>query len=76
MATNILDREEFSRFFKEELNASMSRVAEPILEKALEDMERTMREQMAQKLISLIENDFVVERMGHDIRITVRQAKR
>lgn len=70
----VLRAEDVSDILGRELKVSMLQAAEPILQKALKDIEQQMREKMASRLISFIENDFVVERMGHDIRIVVKQA--
>jgi len=56
-----------------ELNEALRKAAEPILQKAMKDIEQEMREKMASRLLAFIENNFIVERMGHDIRIVVKQ---
>ena len=74
MSTSLINVDQFTKILFKELNADMTAAAEPILKKALAEIEKKMREELAQKLISFIQNDFAVERMGHDIRILVKQA--
>ena len=56
------------------LNDAMLKAAEPIIQKALQDIEREMREKLAQKVIALLRNDWSVDRLGSDLRIVVHQA--
>jgi hypothetical protein len=71
---SIFNVEELSKQLLTHLNQEMKEAAEPILKKALVDIENIMREKMAQRCISIIQNDFSIERMGNDIRIMVKQA--
>lgn len=71
---SIIHEAEFARLLREELNAAMLSAAEPVLQAAIKELERKMREELGKRIIALIQNDFSVERMGHDIRILVKQA--
>lgn len=70
----LINVDEFARILGKQLNLSMTEAAEPVIQDALAKIEQKMREKMAQMLISFIENDIAFERMGHDIRIIVKQA--
>lgn len=72
----VLRESDVADILGKELKVAMLLAAEPILLRAMKDIEQKMRERMAARLIAFIENDFVVERMGHDIRIVVKQATR
>ena len=57
-----------------QLNADMLAQAEPLIKKALEEIEKEMRARLAQRLIANIEQDMDIRTMGHTITITLRQA--
>lgn len=61
------------RALKESLNAAMLKAAEPAIQQALKDIERDMREKLAQRLIGLLEQNLSIERYGRDLRVTIRQ---
>ena len=63
-----------ARIIGAELNKAMLKAAEPILQKALTEIEHEMREKMVSRLLAFVENNFAVDRMGHDIRIVIKQA--
>lgn len=66
--------ENFLRAIKEEMNEAMQRAAEPIIVEALKKVERAMRERMAVMLVSKIEAMYDMQRIGPDLRITVKGA--
>jgi hypothetical protein len=70
----LVNVDELTKMLGRELNKAMTEAAEPLIQDALKKIEQKMRERMAQLLISFIQNDFVVERAGHEIRILVKQA--
>ncbi len=72
--TQIISKEYVEKMLFDEINKQMKEAAEPVLQRALAEIEKQMRERMARMLIAHIESDFSVERMGADLRITVRQA--
>lgn len=73
--TNMINDDEFERVYFKNLNDAMTESAEPIIQKALADIERQMREKLAQALISIIKNDFNIQRNGRDLMIIVKQAE-
>lgn len=71
---NLINFEEFEKFFTTGLNEAMTEAAEPIIQKAIQDIEKEMREVMAKSLIAMVQNNFSIERMQNDIKIIVKQA--
>lgn len=71
----LINVDELAKILGKELNKSMTEAAEPLLQDALKKIEQEMRKELAGRLISFIQNDFVFDRMGHDIRIIIKQAK-
>jgi hypothetical protein len=69
-----IDEKLFIEELGSQLNAAMIEAAEPLIEEALLKVGREMREQLAKKLLSLIETDYDVMRDGKVVRITIRQA--
>ena len=57
------------------LNEAMLEAAEPIVIKALKDIEIRMRKQLASNLISFIDKSFSMETFGNEIRIIIKQEK-
>lgn len=72
---SILNEAALSKLLLKDLNEAMLKAAEPILQKALKDIERQMRERMTAMLISYLEENLTIDRLGHDIRIMIKQAK-
>lgn len=68
------DGDNFVRALKEHLNAAMLKAAEPAIAAALLEVEKTMRAELATRLIALVDTDYSFDRNGRDLRITVRQA--
>lgn len=56
-----------------QLNEQMIEVAEPILQKALLDIELKMREKLGATIIQYIDSAMDIERMGTNLRITIRR---
>lgn len=75
METKLINESVLASLIKEEINEAMLSAAEPAIQEALKTIEQKMREQMGSKIISLIDSNFVLDRMGHDIRILIKQAK-
>lgn len=74
MSELLVNPENALKHLRASLNMEMQRAAEPIIRKALEDVEKAMRERMAALLIAHIERSFSVRRNGTDLEITVHQA--
>ena len=59
----------------QQLNAQMLEAAEPIIKKALVEIEANMRKQLAASLISMLDTSYEVQRAGYVLRITVHDGK-
>lgn len=70
----LINHDELAKILGKELNKAMTEAAEPLIQKALKDIEQIMREKLAQRLISFIEHNLVMDRMGNDLRILIKQA--
>lgn len=57
---------------KDALNEGMLKAAEPIIQKALKEVEMEMRAKMASMLISYLDNQVSMERFGRDLRILIK----
>lgn len=68
---------DFQTFLKERIvaavNESLTNEAEPIIQKALADIEHTMREKLASELISRVAKSYDIEFDGNIIKILVRR---
>ena len=71
--TSLINQDVFLAQLHKKLNAEMLAAAEPLIKKAIEDIEAEMRRQLAQMLISVVEQSFAIERFGTDIRIIVKR---
>jgi len=69
-----IDKNAFVSQISTELNAAMMLAAEPLIEKALEDIRIKMREELGKRLIGLVQNNMMVEVMGQHIVVTINQA--
>lgn len=70
----IINQEYVEKMLFSAINKEMQEAAEPVLQKALAEIERQMRERMAAMLIAHIKSEFSVRIMGNELQITVRQA--
>lgn len=61
---------------KEFLNVEMLKVAEPLIQKSLKQVEQKMRTQVAQNLIAYLDHNMDIERFGSDLRILIRHEVR
>ena len=57
---------------KAEMSFEMQRAAEPVIQQAIAQAEKAIRERVAEMCIALIAKDFSMERFGEDLRIVVR----
>lgn len=53
------------------LREQMLKAAEPIIQKALADVEKEMRQRLAEMIVGTIRHSYSAERFGTDLRITV-----
>ena len=72
MAT-IINPKAFEESMLVPLNNAMLEAAEPIVQKALKEMEVRMRKQLASNLISFISQNFSVESFQDQILIRIQQ---
>lgn len=70
---SMINEQELSKHLLEKLNAEMSLAAEPIIQKALKEVEVVMRKRMASMLIGYLEQSMSIEHMGTDLRIIIKQ---
>lgn len=56
------------------LNLELQAVAEPLIEKAMEDIRFEMQKRMATFCVAAINHDIDLFRDGHDLMIRIRQA--
>ena len=73
--TGLINKEAFAEMMRKAMNEEMMKAAEPILEKALKDIERTMRNRLGGLIVGYIEHHMEVDRHGEALRILVRQEK-
>jgi hypothetical protein len=76
MTTNIdrpiINQDAFLTMLREKLTAGMMQAAEPVIQKALAEAEKAMRERLGSMVIGLLEHSYDVMRDGSDLRILVR----
>jgi len=68
----LFDVKSFSQALAERLREEMLTTAEPLVEAAVADIAEQMRKRLAACLVGLIESSYSMERMGTELRITVR----
>lgn len=71
MAKTFIDVDEFETQLKTLLNENMLAAAEPILQRALTEIEKRMRTQLATNIVQLIETDYSIVRQGNIVQISV-----
>lgn len=76
MSTMILNADAIVKTLSYTMNEEMKVAAEPVIAKALAEIETVMRRRMGEMLIAMINQDMNVFRQGTDLHITVRQAAR
>lgn len=72
MTKNLIHTENVLARLQADMSEEMQRAAEPIIQAAVADAEKKIRERVAAMCIALIERDFSVTRMGDLLQITVR----
>lgn len=71
MSESLINEAAVRSLMKAKLNAAMLAAAEPHLQEALKEIERRMREALAQQLISIIEERVEFYRDDRAIRIII-----
>ncbi len=69
---SIIDHNALNEHIFRDLNKQMLEAAEPIVKEAVAKFETEFRAQLAHKVLSTIQSNYSVERMGQDIRIIVK----
>jgi formate dehydrogenase maturation protein FdhE len=64
--------ENMLRVLKEQMNADLTKAAEPEIQRALAEVEKVMRQRLASHLIALLDRQFDMRRNGEDLVITLR----
>jgi len=68
----LLNRGAFLKMMQERLNIEMAKAAEPVIEKALDDIETEMRKKLGGMIVGFLDSYMEVERMGQSLRILVK----
>lgn len=68
---SIINEQAFIDHYHAALNEAMMKAAEPIIEEALAEVERTMREKLAASLISVMDTNVSFETFGRELRILI-----
>lgn len=71
---SIVNEQALHALLKEKLNQDMLAAAEPIIQKALADIEHEMRRAIVPRLVSMIEANVDLYRDNRDLVIRIRQA--
>lgn len=72
MAQDLINSDAAIELLRRKMNIEMMTAAEPVIKKALEDIEITMRRKLGAMIIATINSSFSVERYGNDLRILVK----
>ena len=70
-----LDSVAFVAQIRDELNQQMIEAAEPVIQEALADIEKKMRQKVAATVVGMVEHSYRVDVSGGDLRITVKVDK-
>ena len=69
--SGMIDHDKFAAEFGVILKEKMLEAAQPILDKAMKDVEYELRKSLGGFVIGFIESSYSVERYGSEIRISV-----
>ena len=69
--SNFINEKEFGAFLGKHLHEEMLIAAEPILQRAKQDVEQAMRQRLAEMVVGYLQDSYSVDRMGRDLRIIV-----
>lgn len=72
---SLFNQEAFREMVGNGLNEGLLKAAEPIVERALQEIEAEMRRKLAAMLIGMIEHSYNMERNGSDIVVRVALGK-
>lgn len=72
MSKSIIHHDNALKRLQDEMSAEMQKAAEPVIQAAVAEAEKKIRERVAAMCIALIARDFRVNRMGDDLHIEVR----
>lgn len=71
MSYTLLNNDEVLKLLKEKMNREMIAAAQPIIEKALIDIEKAMRQKLGSLVISMLDESMDVDRKGTTLRILI-----
>lgn len=71
MMASIINDELFAQQMRQVLNDEMLRAAEPVLQKALKDIETEMRKKLAALVVGVVDRSYRLSRDGQSIVIRV-----
>jgi hypothetical protein len=72
---NLFNQQAFEATLGNELHEAMRKAAEPILQRALAEMEQRMREQLGAMLVGFVTTSYNLERDGRNLLIRVHLGK-
>lgn len=75
MSKLLIDPEKALDYLKAQMSAELTAAAEPLIQQALQEAEKAMRERLAQLLIAHIESSFSVYKRQDELVITIMQDK-
>lgn len=71
----LINTEVFLKEFQDRLNVAMIEEAEPIIQKALKEMETRMREVLATKIVQQIEGQYSVQMQTNQIVVRIGETR-
>jgi hypothetical protein len=75
MADSLINSDAAVSLLLQTMNKEMVAAAEPVIDKALADIEKVMREKLGSMVIAYLDNYMEVERMGNTLRILIKHDK-
>ena len=76
MSALLLSSEASIALLRAELQKELTAAAEPLIQVAVKEAEKAIRDRLGRAVLAVIENNYSVERMGTDLRITVHHIKK
>ena len=70
--TGLINSKVFQEMLKEKINKAMISSAQPILDKALEDIEAEMKKTLGSFVVGFLDAHLTIDRIGTDLRILVK----
>ncbi|MFY2599420.1 hypothetical protein ACOTHJ_21395 [Achromobacter xylosoxidans] len=70
--SNLFNEAAFDEVFGAQLHHQLVQAAESVIQAAIKEAEAEMRKALAVAVVGMIQKNYSVQRMGHDLVITVR----